>query len=245
MSDIVSEFYLNAEHYQPCGVIGIAFDVETIGGCLTKNAMPELGAVAMAVEDVDKRRVLARFEGHMNIPKGRGFEPQCEKEFWDVHKPREKAKILACQTSPEAVMRSFVQWVFEVRKRYAGGDSSRVRFVTDAAYFDAAWVSQYLTTYADHYPLHTFFSDNERSRFNTVIDTNAFFRGIARASLNDEIYFKFSSSAAVRTALNIPDTEQPDVDHDHRAVHDAENIMKEYLIVMKYLNIAAAREDID
>ncbi len=238
-SDIVDEL-CGPKDYSPSGVIGIGFDVETTGGCMTKNAMTEFGAVAIAIEDCDKRRVLARFEGHMMIPEGCGFEEKCEKEFWNVHKVQEKIQVLACRQDPADVMRAFVAWVFKIRDTYAGGEARRVRFITDAAYFDAAWMSHYLTKYADHDPMHTFFSDATKSRFKPVIDTNAFFRGVANIGLRLEfdeelLYSRFSCGKAVRLALSVPDDEKPDTPHDHRAVNDAQNIIEEYLIILRYM----------
>ena len=241
-SDIVIERTFH-DDYTPKGVIGIGFDIETIGGCMTKNAMSELGAVAIAIEDCDKKRVLGSFEGHMKIPEGCAFEERCEKEFWDVHKPQEKAKVLACQKEPEDVMRAFINWVFFVRDTFGGGEARNVRFLTDAAYFDAGWVSYYLGKYADHFPLHTFFSEPEKSRFKPVLDTNAFFRGLAKADLNDELQVElgpdgwFSADKAMRKALDVLDDDKSDVKHDHRAVHDAESILKKYLIAVKYMKI--------
>ncbi len=239
-SDIVAELYDHSD-YSPSGVIGIGFDVETIGGCMTKNAMTEFGAVAIAIEDRDKRRVLARFEGHMRIPEGCGFEEKCEKEFWDVHKVQEKSQVLACRQDPADVMRAFVAWVFKIRDTYAGGEARRVRFITDAAYFDAGWMSHYLTKYADHEPMHTFFSDATKSRFKPVLDTNAFFRGVANVGLHNEFAEEmlnsyFSARKAARLALSIPDDEKPYTEHDHRAVNDAQNIIEEYLIILKYMS---------
>ena len=241
-SDIVIERWSH-DDYTPSGVIGIAFDIETIGGCMTKNARSELGAVAIAIEDHDKKRVLTSFEGHMKIPEGCGFEERCEKEFWDVHKPQEKANVLACQTEPQDVIRAFVNWVYWIRDKYGGGEARNVRFLTDAAYFDAGWMSYYLTKYADHHPMHTFFSEPEKSRFKPVIDTNAFFRGLARAGLSEELKVElgpdgwFSADKAMREALDVADDDKPDVEHDHRAVHDAESILKKYLIALKYMNM--------
>ncbi len=243
----VSAWYWSDNDHTPTKVIGIALDVETTGPCMTKHAMTEFGAVAIALEDHSERRVLAHFEGHMKIPEGCKFEALCEKEFWDVHKPEEKQRALACQAEPADVMHSFIDWVRTVKDRYANGEARQVRFLCDAAYFDAGWISHYLTKYANHNPLHTFFSEPGKSRFKPVIDTNAFFRGVARIDLNDELDVemgpdgRFSSSKAARKVLGIPDNEKSDVEHDHRAVHDAESIIKEYLIVCKYIRLRRAQ----
>jgi hypothetical protein len=224
-------------------VIGICLDIETIGSCMTKNAMSELGAFAIRVGECDEKMMLGTFEGHMKIPEGCGFEERCEREFWDVHKVDEKKRVLACQSEPTDVMRAFVDWVHAVRNRYVGSDSAiRVRFFTDASYFDAGWVSLYLTKYADYHPLHLFFSSHEKTLFSPVLDTNAFYRGIMRATPSDELAAErgpdgwFSVDKAVRKALSIPDDEKPGTKHDHRAVNDATNIMMKYNIVLKYLN---------
>lgn len=225
-------------------VIGICLDIETIGACMTKNAMVELGAMAICVGECDERMTLGTFEGYMKIPDGCGFEKRCESEFWDVHKVDQKKRVVACQTEPTDVMHAFVDWVYAVHKRYVGDDSEvRVRFLSDASYFDAGWVSHYLTKYADHHPLHLFFSSHEKTRFSPVLDTNAFYRGIARTTPNDELTAErgpdgwFSADKAVRNALAIPDDKKPSTKHDHRAVNDATNIMMKYNIVMLYIDL--------
>lgn len=239
--DISAEIY---DVLSSGGVVGIAFDIETTGGDMEKNALVELGAVAIDVSKTDKPvTVLARFEGRMKIPEGRGFEEQCEKEFWDVQKPGEKQRVLACKTEPEDVMHAFVKWAFDVKEFHAGppGAKQHVRFMSDAAFFDAAWVSMYLAKYANHYPLHTFFSTPTQSCFRPVLDTNAFYRGVAGKTLIDELEAEcgedgwFSAEKALKKSLRIPETDTIDVEHDHRAVNDAESIAKKYARAVRYL----------
>jgi DNA polymerase III epsilon subunit-like protein len=241
MGDI-STVIRDVKDFHTDGVVGIAFDVETTGGSMSENAMVELGAVAMAIDDTKNVTVLATFEGHMKIPEGRGWEKRCVEEFWNVEKPDEKQRVVDCQTEPEDVMRAFTDWVFGVRDRYAGGEPTngeqRVRFLSDAAYFDAGWVAMYLAMYAKHFPLHTFFSKSGKSCFRPVLDTNAFFRGIVGTTLNDELEAergpdKWSVEKAVRNFLDVPEDDKVDVEHDHRAVHDAESIMKKYMLVLR------------
>ncbi len=241
MADLISEVTALGPGDPPVeGVVVITFDVETIGDSMTKNAMVEVGCTAAPLSG-NEPRILARFEGHMKIPEGCGFEERCEREFWDAQKPGEKQRVLTCQTEPEDVMRGFVMWVDNLRKSF-GLDARRVRFATNAPYFDAAWMSYYLNKYADHNSLHTFFSEPGKPRFKPVLGTNDFFRGVARKTLNDELSIElgpdgwFSADEAVREALSIPIHDKPDVEHDHRAVHDAENILKKYLIVLKHLH---------
>lgn len=228
-------------------VLVIAFDVETIGACMTKNAMPEIGAAAALMSKPEA--LVSTFEGHMKIPEGCGFEERCEREFWDVHKKDAKHRVLSCETEPEVVMRAFVDWVHATATRTFGAGvdyRDRVRFVSDAAYFDAGWVSLYLTKYAGHHPLHLFFSTNAATKFSPVIDTNAFYRGVARVTPEDELAIKrgpagwFSADTAVWKALVIPESEKPDTQHDHRAVNDATNILQRYLTVLKYVKMDSA-----
>nr|QBK86652.1 MAG: hypothetical protein LCMAC102_04480 [Marseillevirus LCMAC102] len=222
-------------------ILLISFDIETTGSDPLQHAMVAFGAVAMSAKDVNNRCVLGRFRGQIKIPNGYGFEERCEKEFWDNNNMKDaKTRVLSCQTEPSDVMYAFVQWILQLRDRLVDGEARRVRFLTDAAYFDAGWMSLYLMKYANHYPLHTFFSEPTKSRFKPIIDTNAFFRGVAGTTVLDELAVelargRFSASKAARDVLSIPDDEVPDVEHDHDPLNDAENILKEYQIIVKYV----------
>lgn len=242
-NDIVAEISTTMHALGPTDVLLVSFDIEGTGPSPVKNWMPSFGAVAMAASDTDKRVVLGRFRGQMKIPADREWEERTEREFWDRDDMKEaKARALRCTTEPEDVMRAFVKWVMDMRDYFVGSDDSRrVRFLTDASYYDAGWMSIYLMQYADHYPMHTFFSEPQKSRFKPVIDTNAVFRGVAGATTRDELQAEldpeqgwFSSSKAARTALGVPKDEVPTAEHDHNPVNDAQNIIEQYMIVMKY-----------
>lgn len=216
-------------------VIVVSFDIETIGQYMDKNAMVELGAVAF-VGDGQEMRVIGTFEGHLAIPEGCGFEGRCEKEFWDVHKAGEKQLVQDCTIPPEITMLAFRSWVHELHKRCIPNETRperRIRFASDAVYFDAAWVSYYLSKFADHPVLHQFFSTEEKGSFMPVLDTNSYNRGIAKATLEQELKAMrgptgwFSSDSAMLDALGLA-TCKPPVSHDHRAVNDAHAIGWKY-----------------
>lgn len=225
-------------------VIIVAFDDETTGGSMHEHALVEVGAAAMEASCDGKMRLLTSFEVIMKIPDdGRGWEPDCEKEFWDNPENglQEKKKlIIACQTEPEDAMRAFINWVEkDVRDTYAGGDSKRVRFITDTVGYDQGWVDFYLATFAEHGPMHTFFG----GKYAPLICTTSWFRGIAGTTLDDEYEAGkagwYSATDDVRKALGIPDDVKSNTPHDHRAVHDAQNILETYLIVMRYVKARA------
>lgn len=216
-------------------VIIVSFDIETIGQYMHKNAMVELGAVAFVAGEQDMR-VLGTFEGHLAIPEGCEFEARCEREFWDVHKAAEKKLVQQCSIEPGLTMLSFLSWVHKLREVCIPDEDrpeQRIRFASDAVYFDAAWVSYYLNKYADHPALHQFFSTEKRGTFMPVLDTNSFNRGVAKATLDQELAAMrgpegwFSSDKAMLGALGLA-TCKPPVPHDHRAVNDAHAIGWKY-----------------
>lgn len=228
----------------PDDVICISFDIETTGQYMHRNGMPELGAVAF-VDNNGEMREIGTFEGHLALPEGCGFERSCEVEFWDVHKVEEKKLVQACTLAPEVAMTAFVEWVEQIRFLCLPSDPNpqrRIRFVTDAAYFDAGWVSYYLCRFANHATLHQFFGG-----FMPLIDTNAFNRGVAGVTLEDELEeFRgpkgwFSSDGAARKKLGLEDKSPPTA-HDHRAVNDAHAIGWKYHRVTTALKLKRKAE---
>ena len=230
----------------------IAFDVECTGYDLMKHAMVELGAVVYPFSSFLYNRIklekeffdepLDRFDEIMNIPEDRGWEEKCVKEFWDNPKRPEykqlKAKmdmINSCPNSPEKIMLNFVQWVKNVVHLYADDDSSRIRFISDNAAYDATWISVYLCQYAHYFPLTVFF-DN---KFQAVIDTSSFHQGISRIDHNREKLIKiksghYSEDRLCRKILNIPENIAPKILHDHHAVNDADEIAQQHMIILAF-----------
>ena len=236
----------------PPGDIYVGFDVEASGmymaaydgdadfgtGSIQANAMVELGAWAARSYDRD-RKELARFCEMMAIPPGCGWEPRCKEEFWMVAEgmPEKMRKIDECKQLARTVMCAFIVWVTGVVELYADGDSKRICFVTNAAAFDAAWVSLYLARYAGHQPLHTFFGG-----YRGVLDTSSYAMGVTRHTPAHKKRFVertgaewYRSKDAARAVLGVPDSEKPHAVHDHSPVNDAQYLVEEHMILEQYL----------
>ena len=224
-------------------MILIGFDVECTGDDFAKHAMVEIGA--FAVEYLGPRepaRQLATFETMIAVPSDRCWEERCVREFWENPARPEyerlkakKAAIEGCKIDPETAARDFVSWVETLVEVNAAGDSSGVRFVTDNAAYDAAWMGFYLCTYAEHAPLTTFFD----GKFQAVIDTSSYHQGLSRVDHARELAIKikngrYSEDRECRAALGVPDSEVPTAVHDHRAVHDAQEILEQHLILLRH-----------
>jgi DNA polymerase III epsilon subunit-like protein len=223
-------------------VIVISFDIETTGQSFEKNAMVELGAVAFIPGYDEELRTLGTFEGHLAIPEKKGFEKLCEIEFWDVHKVDEKKIVLECTIDPTEVMTRFVEWVKNIQAAFIPNEQfphHRIRFIGDALFFDAAWVSFYLDKYINHPVLHQFFSTPEKGSFSPLIDTNAYNRGIAMSSVQDELEGSrsekkwWSSDLAAKLKLKLDTEKKSPIHHDHRAVNDARSIAWKYNYVVQ------------
>lgn len=221
----------------------ISFDAECSGGNLETHAMVELGAAA--VKFSDKVVIsLGEWGSVMSVPDGRGWDADCVDNFWNTT-PALKAKkevVEKTPISPVTAMSQFVAWVEFIVKHCAGGDSSRVRFVTDNSAFDSAWVGLYLSKFADHEPLPTFFG-----KFQAVIDTSSYHQGLARIDHVEERKRKrgtghFSEDKACREALKVPDDIVSVVPHDHNPVHDAQNIAAEHGIILRFMKCRVAME---
>lgn len=227
----------------------IAFDVECTGGNLAKHALVEIGAVAgFFVPGEDKRKrvpieIERTFETTMAIPEGREWEEKCVREFWENPSRPEyealkakKAAIDRCEISPESGMKQFVSWVRWTVDTLVKGDASRMRFVSDNAAYDAAWIGVYLGQYANHEPLTTFFD----GRFQAVVDTSSYHQGLSRIDHAREREIKrekgkYSEDRECRAILGIPDDVKPTAVHDHRAVHDAQEILEQHVIILGYM----------
>lgn len=218
----------------------IAFDVEGTGNSFARHAMVELGAVAYCADRPHDQ--LEQFSIAINIPKGRTWELRCLEEFWLKDKKSDlahKARRIdrGVGHEPAIAMKKFISWVLGVVTNRAGGDYSRIRFISDNAAYDAAWVGLYLCEYADHEPLTTFFD----GKFQGVIDTSSYHQGVSRHDHGVEMSLKrkrghYSEDAACRAELGVPDDDVPATQHDHNAVNDAANIAQAHMIILKHMN---------
>lgn len=244
----------------------IAFDVECTGSDFMKHAMVELGAAAYRYErhpvpiedrsvanpnfrpDKHARKIrmpfkpIGVFETIMHVPDGRGWDERCVREFWDNPDRSEheqlkakKKKIETSRISPEDGMKFFVTWVEQVVTK-TGGDPSRIRFISDNAAYDAAWVGLYLCQYANHLPLTVFFDD----KFQAIIDTSSYHQGLSRLDHVMERKIKaakghYSEDRECRKVLSVPDDFVTNATHDHNAMHDAQEIAEQHLIILQFM----------
>jgi hypothetical protein len=215
----------------------ISVDVESTGDDFERHALVELGAAAYAFKS-GRYECLEAWSSIMQVPSARGWGARCVRQFWSS-KPalvEKKRSIEATDISPVTAMSEFVDWVEQVVKKYAGDSPSPVRFITDNAAFDAAWIGIYLCKYGGHNPLHTFFG----GKFQAVIDTSSYHQGVARIDHVEERKRKraaghFSEDRACRKFLRVPDDVRSKIPHDHDPKHDAQNIAEEHAIILHYM----------
>lgn len=220
----------------------IGLDIEASGQRLSKHAMVGLGAAVIRVSD---RKKVAEFSSEMNIPKDLGWEQRCLDEFWDNKKTdgfeelqayKKRINNNACE-EPAVAMKRFVSWLRnDVLKDIAKGDYQVLDFVSDTTSFDLTWINYYLDKYTDEGPLHLFWDNH----FRDVIQANSYAQALARLNplhcyVIDQIDGWCSKTKEARKMLRIPDDIKPDAPHDHKAVHDAQNIAEELLIQMNFM----------
>jgi len=240
-------------------VVGISFDIEATGCRPTRHAMIELGTVAINLES---GKTLSRFSVDIQIPPNRTWEERCLAEFWDnkdwekledsdpsKEKKKETHERLQAKRkrvaegkgeTPQNAMKSFVEWVHKIHKEFANGDRHRIKFMSDTTAFDSCWINVYLDEFADHDPINLFFTDDKGiPKFDDVINTQDIARGLSVVTHQEALELKrkrgwYDRDEECRKRLEIPDDVQPDVEHNHDAVSDAEYIAKEHWIQKKY-----------
>jgi len=220
----------------------IGLDIEASGQRLSKHAMVGLGAAVIRVSD---RKKVAEFSSEMNIPKELGWEQRCLNEFWDnketdgfeeLQAYKKRINNNECE-EPAVAMKRFVSWLRnDVLKDIAKGDYQVLDFVSDTTSFDLTWINYYLDKYTDEGPLHLFWDNH----FRDVIQANSYAQALARLNplhcyVIDQIDGWCSKTKEARKMLRIPDDIKPDAPHDHKAVHDAQNIAEELLIQMNFM----------
>ena len=240
-------------------IVGISFDIEATGCRPTRHAMIELGAVAI---NTNTGKTLSRFSVEIQMPQDRIWEKRCLTEFWDNKdwekleddnptKAKKKETYERLQTkrkrvtigkgeTPKDAMLSFIGWVGTVYEEFAKKDRHRVQFLRDTVAFDSAGVNNYLDEFADHDPLNLFFKDEKGApKFCDVICTSDIARGLSVVSHDEVLEIKrkqgwYDRDETCRKKLKIPDSFQPDAEHNHDAVSDAEYIGKEHIIQMNW-----------
>ena len=217
----------------------ISIDIETTGPRKKKHAITEIGAIAMIPGKTPT--ILSSLEVRMTVPSDRGWDQKCVAEFWEKD-PVLKARMEEINAggyldstgnkckipSPTTGMQQFVDWVNEILIKHCEGDPDRIIFWSDFPSFDIAWIDEYLEIYLNHDPIHLFFPNN----FSMPFCLTSYAYGISRRYHSTKY---FSKTCAAREVLGVPAEMIPNVPHDHRAIHDAENMIIEHNIILNHL----------
>jgi DNA polymerase III epsilon subunit-like protein len=240
-------------------VVGIAFDIEATGCRPIKHGMIELGAVAL---NTSSGVTLDRFSVEIQLPPNRTWEQRCLDEFWDnksweqlpdddPNKAKKKETYERLQRkrkrvaegkgeTPEKAMKDFLAWIAKMYETHAKKDRFRMKFLSDTVSFDSNWVNNYLDEYADSEPLHLLFKDDKGNpKFDDVLCTSDVARGLSCVTHEEVVGIKrklgwYDRDETCREKLGIPNDLQPDAEHNHDAVSDAEYIGKEHIIQMNW-----------
>jgi len=208
--------------------IYIANDLEFSGDQIEANFCLSWGS---SVWDGTTQTCLAEHYTPFQRPENRGWEDRCLREFW-MSDPLliaevERVKRGEGLTVQDGVTNK-VQWFEQVVQDYAGGDSTRIQFVSDTCAADNTWMN-YLLSQIEHKPIHTFFGYHR-----DPICTSSYALGLLREGVAPEWGKYWSEDKMVRKKFSIPATEKPTAPHDHNPVHDSANLMQEFFIHMKY-----------
>lgn len=190
----------------------IFFDIETTGPSVEENAMVELGAVCVRIEDFT---IINSFHQYLTVPEGKTWEKLCLEEFWNKS-PRSRAHKALVQRqgrNPEDVMNEFVLWC----QNNQVSTTDEIRFAGDAIYYDSTFVNAYLSKYTETSSLHLMFTDpkTQNPAFRPVFQTTDYFKGFMISEPTS-----WGSAKDCLDLLEIP-KESLIYKHDHNALNDA------------------------
>ena len=218
---------MSTEQY---GYIIVAFDIENTGPSLKNHAIVQIGLKVF--EATKARKSLDEFQILINVPENRGWDTQCEQEFWNstLGLILMKQQIQSKQGyEPKEAMTHFQNYLFHVFKKYSNNDIRRIRLVSDTVSFDTCWINYYLDYYLDALPLHLVFG-----KFKDVLETGSYVQGRSGINHEEELVIaatkRFSQEQSCIERRNILD--KPLIEHSHNALEDASNIGEMYLIIM-------------
>lgn len=239
-------------------MILIAFDIETTGPILLRNAIIELGVCAL---NSNSGATLGKESWDIKMEKHEEWDVDTLRDFWNDKswekmeegeskraakeiydkKQRKVTRVTNGEGIHRAeVMKQFVLWVEKIKNEHAGGDEGKIRFVSDTVSFDSSWLNLYLCM-AGYYPLHLFFEGKELKRsFVDVISVDDVIKGWSKFSHEKELKFIkkngwFSSFRFAREELNLPDDIQVSSNPNHDAADDAENIGQNYILFSSWI----------
>lgn len=200
-----------------------AFDVETTGQFLTKNAIIAFGCTVMN----ENYKEIDSFEGYMNIPDDRSFEKRCYDEFWSKQKEILES-IKKKMQDPKEVMDKFVKWMDCIDLKY--GDDLIV--LSDTAGYDYAWLDMYLSLFTDRYSLYYRLKDIKDSKriyeYRRTWDTNSMYNGALMEKKNGKfIEWNLEKELSCQTDK---------FENDHNPLTDARNIAANYILFCNQYN---------
>ncbi len=120
----------------------LACDVETSGSCFRENAILAIGCSLQNMQGEEVKK----FFRTLKIPKERGFEEDCLKNFWSKHTMLLKFFEKEADETAE-VMHEFVEFMEKVDQ------FDSVIIICDNPSFDIAWIDYYLSYYTARKPM--------------------------------------------------------------------------------------------
>ena len=200
-----------------------AFDVETTGQFLDKNAMVAFGCTVMDQEmhEVDS------FSAFMSIPKGKVWEDRCVSEFWSKNQEALEY-IKGKMTDAREEMQRFVEWMDAIDLKY----ETNMVVLTDNPSYDVAWLNHYIGLYTDRHCLYYMLAPKDKWEngercywFRRIVDTNAVYNG-ALTIMNPHTEHVWG----LEDKLEIQNTKW---ENDHDPLNDARNIAANYILFLR------------
>lgn len=221
----------------------LAIDVETTGGNVLKNWMPEFAAVFWRIGD---RMPTATFYRCLAQPADTEWSPATLAQFWNnldsgfdgktpLEALRERQATHTPLADPVHAMDQFVAWARALEDAKAVDEE--IIIVSDTTGFDAQWLSVYLAR-AGYDALETLFG-----QYRPLRDTNSFYFGMGRKMR------KWGSEGVALAALGL--TELPDwvkqFAHNHDPLSDANEIAAtaSFILALAEPVVGAAEPGVD
>jgi oligoribonuclease (3'-5' exoribonuclease) len=206
----------------------LIIDCEFTGPNMVKNAMINLGAVFMKVEE---KKTLKKIELMINIPQGKEWDKETRKWFESNHTTINLLKVIDENRGMDikSAMNDFYSFIIECTKM----SDQQLTIAGDHIDIDAGWINYYLAQ-ADIKPLHLI-----TGKLSHLVDISSYHKGIANVTHQNVLEFeqyankKFHHQESVMQYLQI--TERSPKIYTHIASDDAENIGENHCIVLNHL----------
>lgn len=206
----------------------LIIDCEFTGPNMVKNAMINLGAVFMKVEE---KKTIKKIELIINIPEGKEWDKETRKWFESNHGTANVLKTVDSNMGMElkTAMNDFYSFIIECTKI----SDQQLTIAGDHIDIDAGWINYYLAL-SDIKPLHLI-----TGKLSHLVDISSYHKGIANVTHQNVLEFeqyankKFHHQESVMRYLQI--TERSSKSYTHNASDDAENIGENHCIVLNHI----------